>query len=226
MARLSILAVTALLIFAISPPSANPAQNAAPNRSGAGKPPAVRRRAMFTAVIAHATLANACLSSRARPQAVRGQSPPHQTSPSMPTITGERGSVPWATSCRNPERHQFGMPGRFRRNRQPAGARMPTAPATTASPSVAHIMSAARPNLRGWVALSRSRCGRGDSCRCRHAGEGFIEPAGERNGSQDQCSEHRFAHKVLFPNLVQKVRRSHPRNSQESSGVPSLRRLP
>src|SRR5436190_17253477 len=41
-----------------------------------------------------------------------------QTNRSVPRITSQRGSKPWATSCRNPGRHQIGMPGRLRRNPQ------------------------------------------------------------------------------------------------------------
>src|SRR5438045_9398825 len=42
-----------------------------------------------------------------------------RTKRSVSLITRQRGSTPWATSCRNTGRHQIGMPGRLHRNRQP-----------------------------------------------------------------------------------------------------------
>src|SRR5260221_2804665 len=39
-----------------------------------------------------------------------------RTKRSVSLITSQRGSTPWATSCRNTGRHQIGMPGRLHRN--------------------------------------------------------------------------------------------------------------
>src|SRR5260221_4085256 len=41
-----------------------------------------------------------------------------RTKRSVSLITSQRGSTPWATSCRNTGRHQIGMPGRLHRNQQ------------------------------------------------------------------------------------------------------------
>ena len=84
-----------------------------------------------------------------------------------------------------------------------AAAPTPAAPATTtpsAAPAAPTTSAAAPPDLFGRGSLGRSRRGRSDSRRRRHAGERLIGLAGERNPRQNQCQKHCLdrSHEILL----------------------------